>query len=405
MPNNRRETIRASSVEGVELHFSVPAGLVVATPLVDTLLVSGDAQAVFSKDQPAEVRSELLASYQVGEWLRGELDAGRVSADLEAAARRQVRRGQEHLGLLLSGAERYIAWVARDEATKRCGEEWARQMVPDLLAEGLLVALECARCFDPTRVDEFRFFLSHQLRHRFVDLIEGSRQSAAGMPDSVASMVRLARGSVLPRLHQQLGRPPSSEELSKALITARLEQALRTSDVDPEQATEAELEAAMARLRRSGYLAAATNGLPEVLAALEGDLSLDGGGEGGRLTLGEHLASSSDTEASALGSDVLEDLLAVSLCGLDQKSAAMITQHWEARMDGGAAVSWRSTATELGVAWTELRDLVAAAEARIGAPHAQYCILAAGLVNQFEAPVADAAPALAALKRRLPAPA
>lgn len=389
-------------------HFPIPERLVVATPLVDALFAEGRIRAVFNKEQPAEVRHELLASYQVGEWLRVRLAHDEIPASLEAAARTQIRRSEAHLGFLLSGAERYIAWVARKCATRRCGEAWGRQLVGDLVSEGTVVALQCARDYDPSRSKEFRSFLSSYLDHRFAALIEAARQPTSGMPDSVASMVRLARGSVIPRLQRHLGRSPTSAELSEALIAARLEQALRTSGLDPERATAEDREAAMARLRRSGYLAAATTGLPEVLAALDGDLSLDASGKRAALsgsTLGDRIASDADTEASALGSDLLDEMLTVSLSGLHPEQAAMVRRHWEARMDADTPPTWRSSAAELGVAWTDLRDLVTAAEARLGAPHAQYCSLAFGIEAQFDLPLEGPGTALSALRRRVPEPA
>ena len=390
--------------------FAVPPGLIVATPTVDALVAEGRISEVFAESAPPEGRLELLASYQVGEWLRAEMAAGRIPDELMRAAREQLSRSEKHVSWLLASAEKFVAALAWKAARARCGDEWGRQLLPDLIAEGTVVALQCARFFDPGRAREFCSYLASRLRHRFVDLIEESRRSAAGIPESVTSMVRLARGKVLPELARTLGRPPSSEELSKALIDARLDKALRDSNIDPSTAGPVELDAAMARLRRSGFLAAATSGLPEVLAALEGDLSLDGGGGPGqdRVSLGETIASGSDTEADALGGGMMEDLLGVSLGGLDPDRAAMVARHWEARSDSDEAVPWRSTAAEFGVAWTDLRDMVTVAEARLASPHTQFCCLAGGLPGQFEPaerPGDERPPALAALRRRLATPA
>jgi RNA polymerase sigma factor (sigma-70 family) len=208
---------------------------------------------------------------------------------------RRVAAGEAERCLeYLTGANfRLVQLIAREKAQERFGAAKALELLPDLVAEGMVALTEAARTYDPGSAPTFTKYAQSAVRNHIRAAIANS--GPMRVTSSVARMKRIATKR-LETLTEELGRPPTRDELQEQLLAWCLTWAegrltAREAGLDDE----ARLEAMMAKLRKQGMLAAIAN-IDEVLAYSQSLASLSSPVGDGSATLGDLMPSSAAEE-------------------------------------------------------------------------------------------------------------
>lgn len=226
----------------------------------------------------AEAQSELASRYRA---------AYEASQDMSLSSAARARHAAEAERCLeyLSGANfRLVQLIAREKAQERFGAAKALDMLPDLVAEGLMALTEAARTYDPKSFPTFTKYAQSAVRNH----IRASIANAGPLrvTSSVSRMKRIATKR-RETLSEQLGRPPSREELQSELLVWCLEWAEgRLTDEERAMSEDDRHTAKMAKLRKQGMLSAIAN-IDEVLAYSQTLTSLSTPVGDGSATIGD----------------------------------------------------------------------------------------------------------------------
>jgi RNA polymerase nonessential primary-like sigma factor len=307
----------------------------------------------------AEAQTELALRY------RQALDAveqspatakGRAQA---AQARADADRCMEYL----AGANfRLVQLIAREKAQERFGSARTLDMLPDLIAEGLSALAEAARTFDPTASPEFPRYAQSAVRNHIRAAIANS--GPLRVTSSVARMKRIATKR-RETLTEQLGRPPSTEELQGELLIWCLTWAEgRLSPAEAALDADARHELKMAKLRKQGMLSAIAN-VEEVLAYSQTVASLSAPLGDGTATLSDVVP---DTDTDQLFDQVeLDDLnqqlrAALAYALTDREQQILLLRFG---LNGGDSWTYARIAPQFGLTAERIRQIERGALAKL----------------------------------------
>lgn len=211
--------------------------------------------------------------------------ASAADSSLPAASRRKASDEAERAMEYLAGANfRLVQLIAREKAQERFGAAKSLDMLPDLVAEGMVALTEAARTYDPASCPTFTKYAQSAVRNHIRASIANS--GPLRVTSSVSRMKRIATKR-REALTEEFGRPPTKEELQRELLVWCLNWAEgRLTAAEAALPEEKREEVKMSKLRKQGMLAAIAN-IDEVLSYSQSMASLSAPVGEGDATLGD----------------------------------------------------------------------------------------------------------------------
>lgn len=386
-PSRRPGGARAKSHYVPKYPLPAPGTYDVPTPVTDRMVRSCRQDELFTtSDEALAAQDELLRSCQVARYWRQELAAGTVPSSDVAKATAQLAAAERHTSLLAQAAHRYMWGVFHKRARQVYAGPRSEQLEQDISSAMNMAFMEAALSFDPSLGIKFKSHLRAAVVLSIRDVFIGTSRSISGVPSSAEVAARLARTKVLPALEERLGRQPTNEEITQALIEAKVNAEPHSDDCGPNckpgEVHEGRcVSSAMAKLKRSGFLHAVTIDLVRTLSLLGRDMSLDAGEH----SLVDQLPSGAVTE-NADANDAVESLLAGMCSGsTTSHDRELLTKTLELFLDNNEAKqNWRALAGPTGMNWTDVRATIETLRARAIAPHFQFAIFCPAQEGLFE---------------------
>lgn len=204
-----------------------------------------------------EDAADQVRAYQKGLSAKKRLKGPKELSDTRrATARRDSAAGEEAAQKLVESMLKLSTRIVREIAEARHGREGAAGLMDDLLSEANLAVLEAAKSFDPSKDVGFSRWAARSVRNTIRTLVMEDNASGFKIYSSWARIRRRA----IPERHDlatKLGRDPSMQELKDHMLQVCLEWAYdRLRPEEMHLKGEARREAAMAKLRKQGTLAA-----------------------------------------------------------------------------------------------------------------------------------------------------
>lgn len=318
--------------------------------------VGGSVSALSSLQRRMEVYPQLSPEAQSE--LAGRYRAASTAADDPAAsksARAAAHREAERCLEFLSGANfRLVQLIAREKAQERFGLAKALEMLPDLVAEGMVALTEAARTYDQATCPPFTKYAQAAVRNHIRASIANS--GPLRVTSSVSRMKRIATKRK-ETLTEQMGRPPTREELQGELLTWCLAWAEgRLTAQELTLSDDARHEAKMAKLRKQGMLAAIAN-IDEVLAYAQSLTSLSSPVGDGSATLSDLMPSSMPDEM--FDTAELGELNRLLLAALEQRCSGREQDILRLRfgLDGTEAWTYARIAPKFGLTAERIRQI------------------------------------------------
>lgn len=268
-------------------------------------------------------------------------------------------------GLLVERYEKVIRGIVRDEAGDFGVSVRDKRERHTLGTDLLFVIFEAASTYDPARSEGggFDYWLRYTLRHQLAAI--GGIETAVEIPDSWDRVGRIA-ARVADTLAQQLHRAATVDEIRNGTLAYarqwardRLIEAGLHDNLD---------ERVTAKLRKQGTLGAIER-IEEVLAMRNCSVELD-----------EHTLDTLRQQADSRG---LPELF---LSVLDDTERFAVERRFG--MYDGTEWTFEDIGAATGMAWPDVRRLVAAAVVKPRLPHAHFAYCS-GVVVDHELPAAD----------------
>jgi RNA polymerase sigma factor (sigma-70 family) len=307
-----------------------------------------------------EAQNELAFRYKQAAALAERTDV--TDAAGRTAAARARRDAEQCLEYLVGANFRLVQLIAREKVQERFGTARTLELLPDLIAEGLSALAEAARTYDPSTTPEFPRYAQSAVRNHIRAAIANS--GPLRVTSSVSRMKRIATKR-RETLTEQLGRPPSTQELQDELLIWCLSWAEgRLSAAEAALPDEARLELKMAKLRKQGMLSAIAN-VEEVLAYTQNVSSLS-------TPLGDGSATLSDVVADNVSDELFDQ---VELADLNQQLRRALAQVLTEReqqilllrfgLDGGDSWTYARIAPRFGLTAERIRQVERGALAKL----------------------------------------
>lgn len=243
---------------------------------------------------PAEEQSRLHRVYLQGREAQEALDNGRVRGRSAAQARTAVRKGETAQTYLVASNFRLALLIARENAERRFGRERASAHLSDLVGEANLALAEAVTSYNEDKCPTFSTWAARVVRDR-VRAVLASTDIPVDVPTSWQRIKRIASVRI-PKLTDQLGRPPTTEELQEDLLAYCLTWAENKLTPEEQALPESQKhQLKLDKLKRQGMLRAIRE-VDEVMSRTQQASSLDQtvGDSGSSMTMGDLLAQDSD---------------------------------------------------------------------------------------------------------------